>query len=65
MFIRITPTGSGYKNRSPERAAIDLARANADASLVPDLEVTNRFEPDGFRATCDIVAEFIASRIGR
>jgi hypothetical protein len=65
LFIRITPPGDAYRNRSAERAVVDSIRANANTLLVPDLEVTNRSSAGGLQATCAIAAEFISRHVTR
>jgi guanylate kinase len=62
-FVRITPSGESYKNRSAERETLDAKRLQAAEALPCDIEINNRFESGGFEAASSELTDFIRHRI--
>jgi guanylate kinase len=64
-FVRITPSGDCYRNRSVEREILDAGRALAAESLPCDFELFNRFGSGGFEVACGELQVFIRRTLDR
>jgi ribose 1,5-bisphosphokinase PhnN len=60
-MARVVPEGSAYRNRDPERVALDAKRS--DETFPADIEIRNSFEPGGFEAAAGELSSFIRSTI--